>query len=108
MILGRGVAVCCLFTFAAHRAVIFTIVQISCFYLFPLLKEHSCGSNSDGIDFLAGRIWVSSGGQSSLTGDEVEDGTDRDAEVDRSISDVITNDVIAAMFVIAVAVHDGF
>ena len=31
MILGGGVAVCCLFTFAAHRAVIFTIVRLSCF-----------------------------------------------------------------------------
>jgi len=30
VILGGGVAVCCLFTFAAHRALIFTIVQLSC------------------------------------------------------------------------------
>jgi len=30
VILGGVVVVCCLFTFAAHRAVIFTIVQLSC------------------------------------------------------------------------------
>jgi len=30
MILGGGVAVCCLFSFAAHCMVIFSIVQLSC------------------------------------------------------------------------------
>jgi len=40
VLLVGGVAVCCLFTFAAHRAVIFTIVQLSCL-LYAIACHHA-------------------------------------------------------------------